>query len=297
MVLPVHIRARDGKQQNLKASSRKRRQFELLVADTFSDMISTRRWHRTISHLALTIFAHRFVVFQPRKRAVSQADGDIIVYLDSDNRMYPGYLSAVTAAYAIESKSQCAAAAMLWDDGDVEAHLRHDSFSWPELLDNRINIDLNCFSHRRALVDNLGGFDETLTKHSDYDLVLRYTRHSPPLTINAVSVHYRHSGDYPRISNTEPSLLNYLRIHAKHRPRSGAPLRVLTYCYDYPQLSESYVDTEIDWFTRHGVEIEVLSREAPGAAGKAKVPVHHQASEPISHQRHSNLTSLIATGC
>src|SRR5262249_26481959 len=108
-----------------------------------------------------------------RNKGVASSCGEIVVYLDSDNRMYPGYLSAVTAAYAIQPEAQCAAAAMLWDDGDVEAHLRHDSFSWAALLDNSINIDLNCFSHRRALVDALGGFDETLTKHSDYDLVLR----------------------------------------------------------------------------------------------------------------------------
>jgi glycosyltransferase involved in cell wall biosynthesis len=203
------------------------------------------------------------------------------VYLDSDNRMYPGYLSAVSAAYSVQPEAQCAAAAMLWDDGNIEVHLRHDSFNWPGLLDNSINVDLNCFSHRRALVDVLGGFDETLTKHSDYDLVLRYTRDESPLRINAVAVHYRNSGDYSRISNSEPSLPNYVRIHAKHHPRSGEPLRVLTYCYDYPQLSESYIDTEIDWFTRQGVEIEVLSREAPGAPGEAKVPVHRHAPELI----------------
>ena len=195
--------------------------------------------------------------------------------------MYPGYLRSVTASYAVEPEAQCAFAAMLWDDGDIEVHLRHDSFSWPGLLNNSINIDLNCFSHRRALVDTLGGFDETLTKHADYDLALRYTRYHPPLSINALAVHYRNSDDYPRISNTEPSLPNFVRIQAKQRARSGASLRVLTYCYDYPQLSESYVDTEIDWFIRQGVEIEVLSRVAPGAHGEAKVPVHRQAPELI----------------
>ena len=131
------------------------------------------------------------------------------------------------------------------------------------------------------MVDALAGFDETLTKHSDYDLALRYTRHHPPLKINAAAAHYRNNDKYSRISNSEPSQPDFARIRAKHRPSAGGPLRVLTYCYNYPQLSESYVDTEIDWFTRQRVEIEVVSPEPPGAPGKAEVPVHRQAPEPI----------------
>ena len=125
-------------------------------------------------------------------------------------------------------------------------------------------------------------------------MALRYTRHRPPLTINAVAVHYRHSGDYEEYPIPSRA---YLTSSAsfKHRPSSGAPLRVLTYCYDYPQLSESYVDTEIDSFTRQGVEIEVLSGEAPGTPGKAKVPVHREA--PSQSSGRSSLTSFIAIGC
>ena len=282
VILPVHNRANMVPQAIESVLAQSDANFELIVIDDGSDDNLDEMLAPYLSHPALLFLRiDRAGVAVARNRGVAASGGDIIVYLDSDNRMYPGYLSAVTTAYAVEPEAQCAAAAMLWDDGDVEVHLRHDSFSWPGLLNNSINIDLNCFSHRRALVDALGGFDETLTKHSDWDLALRYTRHHPPLKINAVAVHYRHSGDYPRISNTEPSLPNFVRIHAKHRPSSGGPLRVLTYCYNYPQLSKSYVDTEIDWFTRQGVEIEVLSPEAPGAPGKAKVPVHREAPEPI----------------
>jgi glycosyltransferase involved in cell wall biosynthesis len=282
VILPVHNRAEMVAQAIESVLAQSGVNFELIVVDdgSIDDLDTTLE--PFLSHPAMRFLRiDRAGVSVARNKGVASSCGEIVVYLDSDNRMYPGYLSAVTAAYTIQPEAQCAAAAMLWDDGDVEAHLRHDSFSWAALLDNSINIDLNCFSHRRALVDTLGGFDETLTKHSDYDLVLRYTRHHPPLRLNAMAAHYRHSGDYPRISNTEPSLPNYLRIHAKHRPRSGAPLRVLTYCHDCPQLFGSCVDTEIDWFTRQGVEIEVLTREAPRAPPKFKVPVHSQAFESI----------------
>ena len=169
-------------------------------------------------------------------------------------------------------------------------------FEWLSLLEGKNNLDLNCYSHRRGLVDALAGFDETLTKHSDYDLVLRYTQHHPPLPINAVAAHYRNDNKYSRISNSEPSQPNFARIRAKHRPSAGAPLRVLIYCYDYPQISESYVDTEIDWFTRQKKwEIRVVSREQPGAPGKAAAPVHRQTPEPIV--RAFKPEFVMATGC
>lgn len=208
-----------------------------------------------------------------RNRGVAASSGDVVVYLDSDNVMYPGYLKAVADAYAAAPDAQCAFAAMLWDEGH-SVHLRHDTFDWEKLLAGSINLDLNCFSHRRSLWDKLGGFDETLTKHADYDLALRYTKFHAPIRINAVSAHYNQRRDYPRLSHSEPSLPNFLRIRAKHIPERGHGLRALFYLYDYPQLSESYIETEISWLARQGVKVEVFALEAPSAPGRATVPFH-----------------------
>src|SRR5690606_7907291 len=67
---------------------------------------------------------------------------------------------------------------------------------------------------------------------------------------------------------------NAVRIRARYRQPIQRPLKVLIVCYDYPQLSESYVDTEVAWMTRQGVEVEVCSMAEPGARGLATVPVH-----------------------
>ncbi len=208
-----------------------------------------------------------------RNQGIAASSGDVIVYLDSDNRMYPGYLRAVAAAYALSPQAACGYAAMLWDDGHDTVHLRHDEFSWDGLLAQRVNIDLNCFSHRRTVWETLGGFDENLTKHSDYDLALRYVREHQPMRIPATAAWYYAGNAFSRISLDEVSEPNIAYIHAKYKNISGRKPRVLISCYDYPQLSESYVHTEIAFLLRQGYEIEVCSHAAPGSPGIAQVPV------------------------
>ena len=151
-----------------------------------------------------------------RNHGLASSTGDIIVYLDSDNTIYPDYLRNIAIAYANAPEAECAFAAMLWDDGRSGVHLRHDRFDWKELLAGKINLDINCFSHRRLLFEKLGGFDESLTQYEDYDLVLRYTKEHEPLRLRAIAAHYNHSYLYSRISNTQPSAPNIARIRSKH---------------------------------------------------------------------------------
>ena len=209
-----------------------------------------------------------------RNAGLRAATGDVIVNLDSDNRMCPGYLAKLSAAYAEAPDAHCAFGAMLWDDEAGHVHLRHDDFAWDRLLSGAVGIDTNAFSFRRALWQELGGWDESLTRLSDFDLVLRYTRAHAPIRVPAVAAYYDFRSHADRITTTRAYLPNAVRIRARWRAPIERPLKVLIVCYDYPQLSESYVDTEVCWLTRQGVEVEVCSMEEPGAAGRATVRVH-----------------------
>lgn len=255
---------------------------ELVVIDDGSDDHVDTALGPYLSHAALHFLRIEHAgVTVARNKGLAASSGDVIAYLDSDNLMCQDYLIILIAAYAASPDAHCAFAAMLWDDREYYVHLRHDLFDWQDLFANKINLDMNCFSHRRELWQELGGFDDSLTKHSDYDLALRYTKAHEPLRINAVAAHYNNTRALSRLSYTQPSLPNYMQIRSKHHAMSAAPLRVLIYCYDYPQLSGSYVDTEIRWFSRQGVEIEVFAVEASGAPGKATVPVHRRNFEQM----------------
>ena len=218
-----------------------------------------------------------------RNAGLAASNGEIIAHLDSDNRMYPGYLQAIGNAYVEHPDGQCATAAMLWDNGHNWVHVRHDHFDWDRLRQNQINIDTNCFSYRRSLWQTMGGWNESLSKHSDFELALRYTRDHTPIRIEALAAHYDSSDHPSRMSLNRASAPNLGRIRAMHQLPSeralpiGRGLKVLMCTYDYPQLSESYVDTELAWFTRQGVQIEVFSATASSAPGTPIVPVHTQS--------------------
>jgi len=214
-----------------------------------------------------------------RNAGLRAATGDVIVNLDSDNRLCRGYLEALAAAYAAAPEAQCALAAALWDDEAAHVHLRHDRFDWDKVLGGAVGIDTNAFSFRRQVWQELGGWDESLTRLSDFDLALRYTRRYPPMRVQAVAAYYDFRSDADRISTTRAYLPNSVRIRARYRRPIDRPLKVLIVCYDYPQLSESYVDTEVTWMARQGVEVEVCSMAEPGARGVATVRVHRDGLE------------------
>ena len=72
--------------------------------------------------------------------------------------------------------------------------------------------------HAREVYEKLGGFDESLTRLVDYDLVLTYTEHYKPYFIKKVVVHYNDAQDHKRISNTgiDVAIENAKKIIAKH---------------------------------------------------------------------------------
>lgn len=214
-----------------------------------------------------------------RNAALAAATGDIVAYLDSDNSYFPAYLARLAAAYA-ETGAMCGYAAMLWDDGKLP-RLRHDHFDWGRLRANQINIDMNCFSHRRELVGELGGFDESLARHADYDLALRYTRAYAPHRFSILSAYYDDRHDPSRLTMAALSGPAMASIWAKHSVGLGRPLRVLIVSDSYPQLSENYIDTEVAWLTARGVEVHVMSLRDPGAPGRAAAPVHRGSAAAV----------------
>jgi glycosyltransferase involved in cell wall biosynthesis len=282
VVMPVYNRAGLAGAAIRSVLAQSGAEFELIVADDGStDGFSKQTVAELNDPRVRLLSLPRMGPPAARNRALGEATGDVIVYLDSDNTMYPFYLHAVAAAFAAAPMADSAYAAMLWDDGASAVHLRHDDFSWAELFANRINLDLNCFSHRRRLFEAHGGFDETLTKHADFDLALRYTRDPAPLRIQAVAAHYYAGQAVSRLSDVEASGPNFARILAKHRAAPPPGLKILFYCWDYPQLSESYVDTEIAYLLTLGHRIEVFQSKLPGAPGVAQVPVHAVGLERV----------------
>lgn len=156
-----------------------------------------------------------FGVSQTRNAGVAACAGDLIAYLDSDNRWHPDFLHHMVARFADE-KVDCGYAGM---------NVVHEAEGWVRpwtpgfdrgQLEQMNFIDLNVFMHRRALWKRLGGFDEQMTRLVDWDLVLRYTRDRAPFVVRGVLADYYIRGGGNRITETETFLENYERLSRRN---------------------------------------------------------------------------------
>jgi hypothetical protein len=130
------------------------------------------------------------------------------------------------------------------------------------------------------VIASIGGFDESLDRLIDWDLVLRATIAKPAKEIPVLAARYRILDDH-RITATASSGVNTFRIRRKFHapPILPRPPRVLYLVWHYPQLSESYVETEIRTMRRWGVEIGIWGEVNPASPYDTDVPVFSGSAE------------------
>lgn len=126
-----------------------------------------------------------------RNRALSNASGELICYLDSDNTWHQDYLLIMAGLFCEKPDFDSAFSAQyLFKKGQDKPYaMRYGLFNKTLLL-NRNYIDMNCFMHRRSLYDNLGGFDQNLRRLVDWDLIIRYTEEKKPYAVPAILSDY-----------------------------------------------------------------------------------------------------------
>jgi glycosyltransferase involved in cell wall biosynthesis len=210
-----------------------------------------------------------------RNAGLARARGELVAYLDDDNLWYPGFLSTMVTAFLDEPTLQSAYAVLVRDPQAVSGpRLLMRPFDRERLVMENF-IDLNVFVHRRSLYEQLGGFDETLPRLIDWDLILRYTERQEAKAIATPGAQYRYNVQ-PRISTSHP--LGYAKYCVTQRWSQPAalprPLRVLYALYHYPQASETYIEAEIGYMRRLGIEVEVWSEAYVATPYASVVPVH-----------------------
>jgi glycosyltransferase involved in cell wall biosynthesis len=173
------------------------------VIDTFAD-----KRIRYVRH------DERRGVSAARNTALSSAQGEYIAYLDSDNEWESDYLLLMLNALRERNGMRaiyCAEA--IYSDGAELEGIRFAEFQYSILL-HRNYIDLNVFLHHRDLYDEHGGFNETLRRLVDWDLILRYARHAVPLALPCVLVKYYQGRSAKRITDREGYWKNLKRIQS-----------------------------------------------------------------------------------
>jgi len=204
-----------------------------------------------------------------RNAGLNVSSGEVIAYLDSDNKWRRDYLLVVSAFFAENQLAESVYSGYLWHNnntGDIKYRFRQ--FDRKQLVEGNF-IDLNCFAHRRSLYNQFGGFDTTLSRLVDWDLIIRYTSIIEAVGLNFCGADYYL--DQERLANItftvklENNRAIIWRKNFQERVRRGVEeLRIAYFIYDYPALSQTFVFNEVRWLVSNGFDVKIYyAIEAP----------------------------------
>ncbi len=178
--------------------------WELLVVDDGSADDTPAFLQRLDDPRIRTFRAEGGGVCAARNVALDAARGELVAYLDDDNRMDPHWLKAVVLTFAGFPDARACYGARVIDDEGRLFHGTTAGTAWVHFdpwdaeavrADNR--VDMNAIAHRRSDAR----FDADLAYYGDWDLLLQLTAGDPPVEVPAVAAYYR--TDVPgRMSST-----------------------------------------------------------------------------------------------
>lgn len=197
------------------------KRFELLIIDDGSsddtDLFIESKYKKYLENGQIRyLTGNHQGVSAARNIGLDASEGNIIAYLDSDNQWDLRYLEIMLSALDENDSFNCLYCdVMIHNRVTKREYVLGRHYDRKDLLDENF-IDLNCFMHDRVLYDEKGGFDESLTRLVDWDLIIRYTEDNEPFYLKKVLVNYIIDTAFNHITLTQPLDDNMDRIREKY---------------------------------------------------------------------------------
>lgn len=204
--------------------------YELIIVDDCSSD-GTKELLENINHEKIRVFYHEINSgsSSARNTGLKESEGYIIMYLDSDNEWDSKYIETMIGAF-IELPDADAAYSgqLIYGNSEKPVSMRFGAFN-KSLLHNANYIDMNCFCHKRHVLDELGGFDENLNRMVDWDFILRISNSFKIYSIPVLLSKYYENRAKNRITTNTASNIslfnsnrNYIEnIREKNKMRSN----------------------------------------------------------------------------
>ena len=210
----------------------------IVVNDAGTDVVEVVRPFREHADIVYVHLGRNRERSAARNAGIALARGTYIAYLDDDDWYYPRHLE--TLVTALEESGRAVAYTDAWRVCEapqgttyvVEAIDRPYSadFDRKRLLGENY-IPILCLMHRRDCLETVGGFDEELQTHEDWDLFIRLARtydflHVPHVTCafswrtDGSSTTSRMRGDFARTT----TLIHQRYLAAPHDPAAPETL-------------------------------------------------------------------------
>lgn len=272
VILPTHNRAKFLPDAIASVRAQRLAEWELIIVDDGSTDCT-----RDVVNSFLEDPRIRYL-FQPhsgsssaRNRGIAESQAPFIAYLDSDNIWFPDFLQKAVDCLVAEPEVDMVYGAMVIVGEETQPpHILWEPFQSENLLRNNF-IDTNIMVHRKSLIAKYGLWSSEMERLQDWELVLRLTQDKPARRLPVFAVYYKQEAGN-RITTNHTIGCSLLQIQNKWFPPKSLAKRpkVLYSISHYPQLSETYIESEIRCMQRWGVHVEVWR----AANGSSTYPVH-----------------------